>query len=183
MTTIPGAAKVLKMLHTWPMVTVDAWPAENSQTFGCKLVGVRFPPRPYQLRRSQDTKEGEQRTPEGECRTGRVALPAPFQIRYLLSRHSALRGASDSKLCQFCVTRFGTREGSVMRTVVTIAINLGFMLVLFIGTAIAQERDGMMSGRMYMMGWPMMLVMGLFWILLLILMVLAILWLIKQLRG
>jgi len=69
-----------------------------------------------------------------------------------------------------------------MRTVVTIAINLGFMLVLFIGTAIAQERDGMMSGRMYMMGWPMMLVMGLFWILLLILMVLAILWLIKQLR-
>ncbi len=70
-----------------------------------------------------------------------------------------------------------------MRTVVTIAINLGFMLVLFIGTAIAQERDGMMSGRMYMMGWPMMLVMGLFWILLLILMVLAILWLIKQLRG
>jgi hypothetical protein len=70
-----------------------------------------------------------------------------------------------------------------MRTVVTIAINLGFMLVLFIGTAIAQERDGMMSGRMYMMGWPMMLIMGLFWILLLILMVLAILWLIKQLRG
>ena len=69
-----------------------------------------------------------------------------------------------------------------MRTVVTIAINLGFMLVLFIGTAIAQERDGMMSGRMYMMGWPMMLVMSLFWILLLILMVLAILWLIKQLR-
>ena len=40
----------------------------------------------------------------------------------------------------------------------------------------------MMSGRMHMMGWPMMLVMGLFWILLLILMVLAILWLIKQLR-
>jgi len=40
----------------------------------------------------------------------------------------------------------------------------------------------MMAGRMDMMGWPMMLVMGLFWILLLILMVLAILWLIKQLR-
>ena len=39
----------------------------------------------------------------------------------------------------------------------------------------------MMWGRMHMMGWPMM-VMGLFWILLLILMVLAILWLIKQLR-
>jgi len=33
-----------------------------------------------------------------------------------------------------------------------------------------------------MMGWPMMLVMGLFWVLLLILMVLGILWLIKQLR-
>jgi hypothetical protein len=65
-----------------------------------------------------------------------------------------------------------------MRTVVV----LGFMLMLFIGTAIAQERNGMMSGRMHMMGWPMMLVMGLFWILLLILMVLAILWLIKQLR-
>ena len=40
----------------------------------------------------------------------------------------------------------------------------------------------MMWGRMHMMDWPMMLVMGLFWILLLILMVLAILWLIKQLR-
>ena len=38
----------------------------------------------------------------------------------------------------------------------------------------------MMSGGM--MGWPMMLFMGLFWLLLLILMVLAILWLIKQLR-
>ncbi len=35
---------------------------------------------------------------------------------------------------------------------------------------------------MPMMGWPMMLFMGLFWVLLLVLMVLAILWLIKQLR-
>ncbi len=69
-----------------------------------------------------------------------------------------------------------------MRTVVVIAINLGLALMLLLGNAIAQERDGMMSGRMQMMGWPMMLVMGLFWILLLILMVLAILWLIKQLR-
>jgi len=69
-----------------------------------------------------------------------------------------------------------------MRTVVAIAINLGLALMLFIGMATAQERGGMMSGRMHMMGWPMMLVMGLFWILLLILMVLAILWLIKQLR-
>jgi len=38
----------------------------------------------------------------------------------------------------------------------------------------------MMSGCM--MGWPMMLFMGVFWLLLLILMALAILWLIKQLR-
>ena len=53
--------------------------------------------------------------------------------------------------------------------------------MLFLRTASAQERGGMMWGRMHMMGWPMM-VMGLFWILLLILMVLAILWLIKQLR-
>ncbi len=72
--------------------------------------------------------------------------------------------------------------GSVMRTVVAIMINLGLALMLFIGTATAQERGGMMAGRMHMMGWPMMLVMGLFWILLLILMMLAILWLIKQLR-
>ncbi len=70
-----------------------------------------------------------------------------------------------------------------MRTVVAIAINLGFALMLLLGNALAQEeRGGMMSGRMHMMGWPMMLVMGLFWILLLILMLLAILWLIKQLR-
>jgi hypothetical protein len=69
-----------------------------------------------------------------------------------------------------------------VRAVVVIAINLGLALILLLGNAIAQERDGMMSGRMQMMGWPMMLVMGLFWILLLILMVLAILWLIKQLR-
>jgi hypothetical protein len=69
-----------------------------------------------------------------------------------------------------------------VRTVVLIAINLGLALMLLLGNAIAQEQGDMMSGRMHMMGWPMMLVMGLFWILLLILMVLAILWLIKQLR-
>jgi len=70
-----------------------------------------------------------------------------------------------------------------MKTVVAIAINLGFALMLLLGNALAQEeRGGMMSGRMPIMGWPMMVVMGLFWILLLILMVLAILWLIKQLR-
>src|SRR5229473_8329223 len=78
---------------------------------------------------------------------------------------------------------FDTREGSVMRTVVAIAINLGFALMLFIGTAIAQERGGaMLLRRMPMMGWPGDVVLWVFWILLLILMVLAILWLIKQLR-
>jgi hypothetical protein len=28
------ASNLLKMLHTWPMVTVGPWPAENSKTFG-----------------------------------------------------------------------------------------------------------------------------------------------------
>jgi hypothetical protein len=69
-----------------------------------------------------------------------------------------------------------------MKAVLAIVINLGLMLMLVIDNAVAQEREGMMSGRMPMMGWPMILVMGLFWILLLILMVLTILWLIKQLR-
>ncbi len=70
-----------------------------------------------------------------------------------------------------------------MRTVVAIAINLGVALMLFLGTAIAQERGGMMLfKRMPMMGWPGDVVLWLFWILLLILMALAILWLIKQLR-
>src|SRR5438552_17055988 len=85
---------------------------------------------------------------------------------------STLRSARDS----------GRGRDRIMRTIVAIAINLGLALMLFLGMAAAQERGGMMSGRMHMMGWPMMLVMGLFWILLLILMVLAILWLIKQLR-
>ena len=39
-----------------------------------------------------------------------------------------------------------------MRTVVVIAINLGLALMPLLGNAIAQERDGMMSGRMHMMG-------------------------------
>lgn len=78
---------------------------------------------------------------------------------------------------------FDTREGSVMRTVIAVVLNLGLALVLFLGTAIAQERGGMMLlRRMPMMGWPGEVVLWLFWILLLILMVLAILWLIKQLR-
>jgi uncharacterized membrane protein len=54
-------------------------------------------------------------------------------------------------------------------------------LLLFVSRASAQQQMGsMMSGCM--MGWPMMLFMGVFWLLLLILMALAILWLIKQLR-
>src|SRR5438552_3750818 len=48
--------------------------AKVSKTFERKLMGVRSP------------------------------LPAPFQIRYLFSRYSALRGVLDSKLCQFCVS-------------------------------------------------------------------------------
>jgi len=39
-----------------------------------------------------------------------------------------------------------------VRTVVVIAINLGLALMPLLGNAIAQERDGMMSGRMHMMG-------------------------------
>jgi hypothetical protein len=70
-----------------------------------------------------------------------------------------------------------------MHTIIAAAINFGLALMLFLGQATAQqERGGMMSGPMPMMGWPMMLGMGLFWVLLIILMVLAILWLIKQLR-
>ncbi len=61
--------------------------------------------------------------------------------------------------------------------------SIGVALLVFVNRAFAQQQMGpMMSGSMPMMGWPMMLFMGLFWVLLLILMVLAILWLIKQLR-
>jgi hypothetical protein len=65
-----------------------------------------------------------------------------------------------------------------MHTIIAAAINFGLALMLFLGQATAQQE----SGPMPMMGWPMMLGMGLFWVLLIILMVLAILWLIKQLR-
>jgi hypothetical protein len=37
------AAKLLKRLQTWPMVSVGAVVAENSKTFGCKPMGVRSP--------------------------------------------------------------------------------------------------------------------------------------------
>ena len=59
--------------------------------------------------------------------------------------------------------------------------SIAVALLLFVSRASAQQQMGsMMSGCM--MGWPMMLFMGVFWLLLLILMALAILWLIKQLR-
>ena len=42
------AAKVLNRLTMWPMVSVGAWPAENSKTFERKLVRVRPPlPAPF----------------------------------------------------------------------------------------------------------------------------------------
>ncbi len=70
-----------------------------------------------------------------------------------------------------------------MRMIVGLVSGIGAALVLFVNRAFAQQQTGpMMSGSMPMMGWPMMLFMGLFWVLLLILMVLAIFWLIKQLR-
>jgi hypothetical protein len=70
-----------------------------------------------------------------------------------------------------------------MRTIVGLAFSMGVVLLLFTGGASAQQQMGpTVSGWMPIMGWPMMVFMGLFWVLLLILMVLAILWLIKQLR-
>jgi hypothetical protein len=53
------------------MATDGASLTKNSKTFERKLMGVRSP------------------------------LPAPFQIRHLFSRRSALRRVSDSKLCLF----------------------------------------------------------------------------------
>jgi hypothetical protein len=65
----------------------------------------------------------------------------------------------------------------------TLVSSIGAALLLIVRRAGAQQQTTpMMSDGMSMMGWPMMLAMGLFWVLLLILMVLAILWLIKQLR-
>jgi len=58
-----------------------------------------------------------------------------------------------------------------MRTIVGLASSIGVALLLLVSRATAQQPMG-----------PMMLFMGLFWVLLLVLMVLAILWLIKQLR-
>lgn len=69
-----------------------------------------------------------------------------------------------------------------MRTIAGLIFSLGVVLLLFMGRASAQQAGPMMSGWMPMMGWPMMIFMGLFWVLLLILMVLSILWLIKLLR-
>ena len=68
-----------------------------------------------------------------------------------------------------------------MRVIMGLISGVAVALLLFVSRASAQQQMGpMMSGSM--MGWPMMLFMGFFCLLLLILMVLAILWLIKQLR-
>ncbi len=68
-----------------------------------------------------------------------------------------------------------------MRMIIGLVSSIAVALLLVISRASAQQQMGsMMSGCM--MGWPMMLFMGLFWVLLLILMVLGILLLIKQLR-
>jgi uncharacterized membrane protein len=65
--------------------------------------------------------------------------------------------------------------------IVALISSIAVALLLFVSRVWAQQPMGsMMSGSM--MSWPMMLFMGLFCLLLLILMVLAILWLIKQLR-
>ena len=45
-----NAAKSLNRLTLWPMVTIGAWPAENSKTFGLTPVGVRFPLRHHKSR-------------------------------------------------------------------------------------------------------------------------------------
>jgi hypothetical protein len=74
------AAKLLNRLKMWPMVTIGAKLDENSKTFARKLMGVRSP------------------------------LPAPFQIRYLFSRLSVLRGVSRLKLCQKCASAIPERD-------------------------------------------------------------------------
>ena len=71
-----------------------------------------------------------------------------------------------------------------MRTIVSLVLSAAMGLLLpLVSRALAQQQSGsMMPDCMSMMGWPMMLFMGLFWVLLVVLMVLASLWLIKQLR-
>ncbi len=71
-----------------------------------------------------------------------------------------------------------------MRTIVSLVLSAAMGLLLpLVSRALAQQQSGsMMPDCMSMMGWPMMVFMGLFWVLLVVLMVLASLWLIKQLR-
>jgi hypothetical protein len=69
-----------------------------------------------------------------------------------------------------------------MRPIVGRLLTSGVVLLLLATRALAQQPTGPMSDCMSMMGWPMMLLVGSFWTLLLILMVLAILLMIKQLR-
>jgi hypothetical protein len=68
-----------------------------------------------------------------------------------------------------------------MRTLRVLTVNLGLILILFLREAMAQQ-GSMMSGGMPVMGGTMMVGMGIFWVLLLVIMVLTILVLIKQLR-
>jgi hypothetical protein len=69
-----------------------------------------------------------------------------------------------------------------MRTIVSVMFTVAAAVLFLASRVFAQAQMGGMSDCMSMMGWPMMLFMGIFWVLLLILMVLGILWLIKQLR-
>jgi uncharacterized Tic20 family protein len=68
-----------------------------------------------------------------------------------------------------------------MRTIVTVMFTAVAAVLLLASRLFAQPQTGGMD-CMSMMGWPMMLFVGLFWVLLLVLMVLTILLLIKQLR-
>ena len=54
------------------------------------------------------------------------------------------------------------KEAKTMRTILRVAFSMGMVLFVLLGRALAQQPMGsMMSGSMPMMGWPMMLFMGL----------------------
>jgi hypothetical protein len=73
-------------------------------------------------------------------------------------------------------------KSALLPLIVSVLFTAATVVLLLASRVFAQPQTGGMGGGMPMMGWPMMLFMGLFWVLLLILMVLAILWLIKQLQ-
>ena len=64
----------------------------------------------------QPTLEAEPGAPRMNCYDERAGLPAPFQVRYLVSRRSTPQGVFDSKLCQFCVSAT-SGNGMIERTV------------------------------------------------------------------